>query len=92
MLRPLLADGGGGRAVAALPHVVQDGVSLEIVDEARYVARGVLLDDAAVVQIDLDLERGRVRMKRGIRPGSNLFRVILGLAGGQAISLRVECH
>ena len=92
MLRPLLADGGGGRAVAALPHVVQDGVSLEIVDEARYVARGVLLDDAAVVQIDLDLERGRVRMKRGIRPGSNLFRVNPGLAGGQAISLRVECH
>ena len=56
MLRPLLADGGSGRAVAALPHVVQDGVSLEIVDEARHVARGVLLDDAAVVQIDLDLE------------------------------------
>ena len=87
MLRPLLADGGGGRAVAALPHVVQDGVALEIVDEARHVARGVLLDDAAVVQIDLDLERrGRVRMKRGIRPGSNLFRV----NPGQAISIRAN--
>ena len=48
MLRPLLADG-----VAALPHVVEDGVTLKIVDEARDVARGVLLDDAAVVQIDL---------------------------------------
>lgn len=54
MLGPLLADGHCG--IAALPHVVQDGVALEVVDEARYVARGVLLDDAAVVQIDVGLE------------------------------------
>ena len=54
MLRPLLGnEGESGRRVAALPHVVQDGVALEIVDEARYVARRLLLDDAAVVHVDL---------------------------------------
>ena len=66
MLCPLLCC--GGRHVAALAHVVQDGIPLEVVDDHDGV---VLLEDAAVVQVGLERRRGEALDGSG----SNLFRV-----------------
>ena len=70
--------------VAALPHVVQDRVSLEVVDDHDGV---VLLDDAAVIQVELV---GLERRRRGVKSCTILHRFCAGCSCGNCLSLSLE--